>query len=114
MTAKAALCKALLDGHVLSIMSAFRMVGLTNLGREIPRMVEIPFGVEVSRVNKTAKSRYGQSVWYTQYRLNRSEHNAVGIAKMIEYCEREAAKKKEVAAQAKPTPKNQQIKMFDL
>ncbi len=85
MTARAALCKALLDGHVITVMNCFRLIGLTNAGREIPRMVEQPFGVIISRTPKTGLSRYGQAVSYTEYRLNFTEYNAGGIAKMREY-----------------------------
>lgn len=85
MTAKAALAMALLEGRVLSVSNCFKEIGLTNIAREIPRLIEQPFGVEVSRTPKKGKSRYGQPVSYTNYRLNKTEHNVEGINKMIEY-----------------------------
>lgn len=85
MTAKAALCKHLLEGHVLNIKNCFTLIGLTNCPREISRMVEQPFGVIVSRTNMTGESRYGQSVTWIDYRLNRTEMNKEGIEKMKEY-----------------------------
>ena len=85
MTAKAALCKHLLEGHVLNIKNCFTLIGLTNCPREISRMIEQPFGVIVSRTNMTGESRYGQSVTWTDYRLNRTEMNKPGIEKMKEY-----------------------------
>ena len=85
MTAKAALALALLEGRVLNVSNCFKEIGLSNIGREIPRMIEIPFGVTVSRVARTGKSRYGQAVSYTDYRLNRSEHNLKGIEEMKAY-----------------------------
>ena len=85
MTAKAALALALLEGRVLNVSNCFKEIGLSNIAREIPRMIEEPFGVAVSRVARTGKSRYGQAVSYTDYRLNRSEHNLKGIEEMKGY-----------------------------
>jgi hypothetical protein len=85
MTAKAALAKALLDGKVINIKNCFQTIGLTNAPREISRMIEQPFGVEVSRVQREGKSRYGQPVMWFDYRLNRTEYNKEGIEKMIKY-----------------------------
>lgn len=85
MTAKAALCKLLLEGKVLNIKNCFTLVGLTNCPREISRMIEQPFGVIVSRTNMVGTSRYGQSVTWINYRLNFTDYNQEGIAKMREY-----------------------------
>lgn len=84
-TAKAALAKALLDGRVLNVKNVFTTIGLTNCAREISRMIEQPFGVIVSRTRQEGTSRYGMAVTWTDYRLNRSEHNLPGIQKMKEY-----------------------------
>src|ERR1700760_3127251 len=85
MTAKAALCAALLDGRVLNVKNCFTEIGLTNIAREIPRLIEKPFGVEVSRTSRTGKSRFNQDVTWTDYRLNSSDYNAEGISMMKEY-----------------------------
>jgi len=85
MNQKAAICKSLLKGEVLSIMNGFKWFGCTNIPREIGRSVEREFDVEVSRVQREGKSRYKQAVYYTEYRLNRTEHNKEGIAKMEAY-----------------------------
>lgn len=85
MTAKASLCKHLLAGEVLNIKNCFTLIGLTNCPREISRMIEKPFGVIVSRTPRTGKSRYGQSVIWIDYRLNRTSYNAEGIKKMAMY-----------------------------
>ena len=79
MTQKAAICLALLQGHVLTIMNGFKLLSCTNIPREISRSVEQPFGVVVSRVRKEFTSRYGQDGFYFEYRLNKSEHNKEGI-----------------------------------
>lgn len=85
MNAKSALIKEFLDGKVLTIMTCFKTVGLTNLGREVPRMIEHPFGVTISRTRMEGKSRYGSNITWYQYRLNRTEYNKEGIQKMKEY-----------------------------
>lgn len=85
MNQKCALCKSLLRGEVLSIMNGFTWFGITNVPREIGRSIERSFGVRVSRVSKDFTSRYGQSGFYFEYRLNRTEHNIAGILKMEAY-----------------------------
>lgn len=86
MTAKAALIKALLDGRILNVLNCTKEVGLTNIAREIPRCVEKPFGVRISRVHRTGKSKYKVDVWWTDYRLNRdADYNQEGIKRMREY-----------------------------
>jgi len=85
MTAKAALCQALLDGRVLNVKNLAQTVGLTNCAREISRMVEKPFGVTVSRTQREGISKYGQSVIWVDYRLNATDYNKDGIEKMREY-----------------------------
>lgn len=89
MTAKAALCKALLDGRVINIKNCFETIGLTNAPREVSRMVEQPFGVKVTRTPREGKSRYKQPVTWFDYRLNSTEDNKEGISKMKEYVEKE-------------------------
>ena len=85
MNAKAALCLALLEGRVLNVSNCFKDVGFTNIGREVPRMVEDPFGVVVSRTPRKGKNRYGSPSSYTDYRLKRSDHNLPGIELMKKY-----------------------------
>lgn len=92
MTARTALCLALLEGKVLNIKNCFKEIGLTNCPREISRMIEAPFGVTVSRTHRTGKSRYGQPVTWTDYRLNSSEHNIEGIEKMKIFVKNEQLK----------------------
>jgi hypothetical protein len=57
-------------------------------------MIEQPFGVVVSRTRMEGNSRYGQPVSWVDYRLNKSEHNVVGINKMVEYLLKEGAVEK--------------------
>lgn len=85
MNQKAAICKSLLKGEVLSIMNGFKWFGCTNIPREIGRSVEREFGVEVSRVQKEGNSRYGQPVHYFEYRLNHTDYNKPGRLLMEQY-----------------------------
>lgn len=89
MTAKAALIYHLLKGDVLTIGTAFKIIGITNLPREIGRSIEREeeggFGVTVSKVSADGKNRYGYPVSWHQYRLNRTDRNAPGIEKMKDY-----------------------------
>lgn len=89
MTSKAALALALLEGRVLNVKNCFTEIGLTNISREIPRLIEKPFDVNVSRTPRTSKNRYGEPVSYMDYRLNKTQMNALGRAKMIEYCKQQ-------------------------
>lgn len=85
MTAKCALVKSLLAGDVINIKTCFRDIGLTNAPREISRMIEQSFNVTVSRTPQRGKSRYGNSVSWVDYRLNRTNQNAEGIKLMAIY-----------------------------
>lgn len=85
MTQAAAICKSLLDGDTLSIMTAFKMFSCTNLPREISRSIEQKFDVEVSKERVEFTSKYGQSGYYFRYRLNKTEYNKKGIGLMREY-----------------------------
>lgn len=85
MNAKTAICSALLQDRVISIRTGFVEFSVTNLPREISRQVEKPFNVQVSKTRKIGKTRWGVDCSWFEYRLNRTEYNADGIAKMIEY-----------------------------
>ena len=84
-TARAALAKILLQGTVLNIKSGFEILGITNLPREVSRSIEKPFGVEVSRTRRDGQNRFGQPVYWFEYRLNQTEYNKEGIEKMKQY-----------------------------
>jgi hypothetical protein len=85
MTAKAALCQALLNGEVINIKNGFTKIGITNAPREISRMVEKDFNVIVSRTPQKGKNRYRGAVTWVDYRLNTTEYNKPGIKAMKEY-----------------------------
>ena len=110
MTAKCALALALLEGRIINIKNCFETIGLTNAPREIPRMIERPFGLVVSRQHMTGKSRYGQPITYTNYRLNRdAAYNQEGIKKLREYIKANIDNNPKTTQQAKEL---KQTKMF--
>lgn len=85
MTQKAAICKALLDGKTLSIMTGFRDFGCTNIPREISRSVVNAFGIMISIKEVKFRSRYGHSGIYYEYSLNKKTQNPGALKKMQEY-----------------------------
>lgn len=91
MNARAALCKALLDGRTISIKTGFEMLGITNVPREIGRSVERKFDVVIKKIHRTGKSRYGTECVWMDYRLEHTSANLPGIQLMREY----VAKQKE-------------------
>ena len=122
MTQICAMCKSLLKGEVLSIMTGFKWFGITNIPREISRSIEQKFNVQVSRIKKDFTSRYGQPGFYFEYRLNRTDYNKEGIEKMEQYV-REIENKafnppvkrgrKKVNVTQNPLPKAKQNNLFN-
>lgn len=89
MTAKCMMAATFLSGKIISNKNCYFELGLTNCSREVIRMIESSqtgFGVTISRVRVDTKSRWGKSIYYYKYRLNKSmEQNKDGIKKMCEY-----------------------------
>ncbi len=113
MTQKAALCKALLKGQVLSIMTGFRWFSITNVPREVSRQIEQVFMVKLQRTKKDFTSKYGQSGYYYEYRLLATAENAEGrilmesYVRSVELSEFQAIIKK--GAKKKHCPENEPI-----
>lgn len=85
MNAIVAISAAFLRGDVLTIKTAFKDFGITNLPRECGRSIERKFGVQLARVKKEGKSRYGcPCIWY-EYRLPTTQYNEDGRKRMVEY-----------------------------
>jgi len=92
MNATVALGLAFLRGDVVTIKTAFRDFGISNLPREVGRSIERKFGLRIAKVKKTGKSRYGVPCYYYQYRLPKTDYNEEGIKKLTEYCEKNKPK----------------------
>jgi hypothetical protein len=112
MTAKCALALALLEGRVLTVFNCMKEIGYSNIGREIPRTIEKPFGVIVSRVSKESTNRYGDPVKYTEYRLNNTEANKEGRQKLIYFCKKEIDAVPKTDKQSKAYKALKQVEMF--
>lgn len=88
MNAIAAISQAFLKGEILTIKTAFKDFGVSNLPREVGRAIERKFNLRISKVRRESKSRYGVFVSYYEYRLNRDDPaNEVGISAMTSYIE---------------------------
>lgn len=107
MNATTALGLAFLKGDVITIKTAFRDFGISNLGREAGRSIERKFGLQLAKVKKVGKSRYGVACWYYQYRLPQTPYNEDGRRKLIEYCEKN--KQKELFQITQPKVKQQNL-----
>jgi len=85
MNATAAIAKAFLAGKVLSIKTAFRDFGITNLPREVSRLIEKRFDVQIAKVPRNGQTRYGIHCRWYEYRLPKTPYNEEGIKRMSEY-----------------------------
>lgn len=86
MNAIVAISQAFLRGEILTIKTAFRDFGVSNLPREVGRSIERKFEVRISKLRKRGKTRFGLYVSFFQYRLNRDDPaNRKGINAMIKY-----------------------------
>ncbi len=79
------IAKSLLKGEVISILTGFQRFFITNVPREIGRLIERPFGVEVDKKQKNFTNKDGESGYYFEYRLLRKPCNLEGIAKLETY-----------------------------
>jgi len=113
MNTTVALVKAFLEGRVLSIKTAFRDFGITNLPRECSRLIEKKFGVELSRVRRCGKSRFGVRVSWFEYRLPDTEYNAAGRKKMVDYLQQQLNIEKKKEESLKHSSRTEQLDIFN-
>lgn len=92
MTQAASICKALLNGETISIMTGFKDFGCTNVPREIGRSVERKFGVIIDRDRVEFVSRYKQSGSYVKYRLVPSKQSKKALKEMKKYVNEQESK----------------------
>ena len=92
MNQKAAICKALLEGETISILTGFKDFGCTNIPREIGRSVERAFGVVVDRTPVNFISRYKQHGIYYKYKLVPGKQNKEALSKMKKYVHEQESK----------------------
>lgn len=73
MTRQKALLTHIASGGVLSIKNGFNHFGISNISREVRRLVEIPLGIELKREMKTGKTKYGSSCYWFEYSAKPSQ-----------------------------------------
>jgi len=101
MTRKIALAQYLLAGGKLSIMNAYRHFGISNLSREVIRLIEKPFNVVLTRKRMEGKTKYGTRCEWFEYRLVSNRINAKGIKAMNEALSENKTTEKVVKMKAK-------------
>jgi hypothetical protein len=82
MTRSQALSKHLLAGKPVSIKTAYNYFGISNISREVIRLIERPFGVTLTRTKKEGKTKYGSYCSWIEYSLMPNKLNAAGIKKL--------------------------------
>ena len=82
MTRTQALAKYLLLGKPISIHKAYTYFGISNISREVIRLIERPFGVTLTRTKKEGKTKYGSYCSWMEYSLMPNKLNAAGIKKL--------------------------------
>jgi hypothetical protein len=101
MTRKIALAQYLLAGGKLSIMNAYRHFGISNVSREVIRLIEKPFNVVLTRTKMEGKTKYGSHCEWFEYRLVSNRINAKGIKAMKDAVVSMTTEKKVVKMKAK-------------
>jgi len=67
ITRQKALALHLIKGGKVSIKTAYNYFGISNISREIRRLIENPFGVELNREQKQGKTKYGSPCYWFEY-----------------------------------------------
>ena len=93
MTRTTALLTHLLAGKSVSIQTAYNLFGISNIAREVGRLIERPFAIELTRKKIEGKSKYGNYCTWHEYTLTRNKINAKSIKKMIDFVQAESKKK---------------------
>lgn len=57
----------LIKGKKLSIYNAFTKFGISNISREVGRLIEKPFGIELKREKKLGKTQDGEPCYWFEY-----------------------------------------------
>lgn len=91
-TAKAALAYSLLKGQTINVKNCFSLFGLTNAAREIPRMIERPFNLSVTRTQQEGASRFGQKSVWMDYSLNKARQSPEALQALQSYVEKNTLK----------------------
>lgn len=94
MNKKCALIKSLLKGDVIDVSNSIRLTGLSNISREVGRMIERDFQVKVEREKINTKDQWGNHAMYFKYHyIPFKNSNKEGTKKMLEYVREHSIKK---------------------
>ena len=79
---KVALYKHLLYNGTLSIKTAYTDFGISNISREVRRLIEIPLDTELKRVLKKGATLYGEPCYWFEY--SATDLNKIALKKALE------------------------------
>lgn len=79
---KVALYKHLLHNGTLSIKTAYTDFGISNISREVRRLIEIPLDIELKRVQKSGKTKEGDPCYWFEY--SATPLNKIALKKALE------------------------------
>ena len=96
MTRTQALAKHLLAGKPVSIKTAYNYFGISNISREVIRLIERPFNVTLTRTKMEGKTKYGSYCNWIEYRLVANRLNSKGIKNLKKFI-LESQKKQKVS-----------------
>jgi hypothetical protein len=94
MTRTQALATHLLSGKPVSIKTAYKDFGISNISREVARLIERPFGLYLTRTKLEGKTKYGTYCSWFEYRLMNTKLNAAGIKKLKKFLQESKEKQK--------------------
>ncbi len=91
-TAKAAIANHFINGGTMTISDCFKLFGVTNLPREIKRLIEDPFGIKIERTPVLVKTRYCQGKLIKRYSLIKNKNSKLAISRMAKYINEKSIK----------------------
>lgn len=71
------LLTSLLEGKILNCKTIMKDFGYSNASREIIRKIEQPFEITLKREKISSKNRYGESVTYLNYSLDKKDNRKI-------------------------------------
>lgn len=82
MTRQKAIAMHLLAGKVVNIKTAYNLFGISNVSREMIRLIEQPFSIHLTRTQRNGKTKYGQPCYWIDYSLTFNSINKLGIKRL--------------------------------
>lgn len=98
MTRQKAIANHLLAGKVVNIKTAYNLFGISNVSREMIRLIEQPFGIHLTRTQRNGKTKYGQPCYWIDYSLTSNKINGPGIKKLKQLVSKNETTQKKVSS----------------